>query len=273
MATKRQIPYGYTVQNGITVIDEHEANIVRAIFNDYITGMSLLCVAENLSLKNIKYTENICEWDKAKVSRILNNKKYIGDDNYPAIIEIDIFNKAIKCKLSRRCYNPKNSNKIITQLASKIRCKHCGMPMIRQISDIHKIRESWICSNKDCKNEIRISDGFLIKKVNIGIDRINDRKHYYDLLEKESQSVTMIKLKNEISNESIKDHPDEEIIIDKIKQLASELYGNRKSIQKNVEKRTGTSAIKDFDTQTFNNLIEHINLDRNGNIQLITKTQ
>ena len=83
----------------------------------------------------------------------------------------------------------------------------------------------------------------------------------------------MIKLKNEISNESIKDHPNEEVIIDKIKQLASELYGNRKSIQKNAEKRTRTSAIKDFDTQIFNNLIEYMNLDRNGNIQLITKTQ
>ena len=73
----RYLPFGYTIRNGQTVIDQQEAETVRGIFTAYIHGASLKEIAEDLTAKNIPYTERSCVWDKARISRILENAKYI----------------------------------------------------------------------------------------------------------------------------------------------------------------------------------------------------
>ena len=75
----RYLPFGYTIRNGQTVIDQQEAETVRGIFTAYIHGASLKEIAEDLTAKNIPYTERSCVWDKARISRILENAKYTGD--------------------------------------------------------------------------------------------------------------------------------------------------------------------------------------------------
>ena len=83
----RYLPFGYTIRNGQTVIDQQEAETVRGIFTAYIHGASLKEIAEDLTAKNIPYTERSCVWDKARISRILENAKYTGDAEFDAIIE------------------------------------------------------------------------------------------------------------------------------------------------------------------------------------------
>ena len=65
----RYLPFGYTIRNGQTVIDQQEAETVRGIFTAYIHGASLKEIAEDLTAKNIPYTERSCVWDKARISR------------------------------------------------------------------------------------------------------------------------------------------------------------------------------------------------------------
>ena len=52
----RYLPFGYTIRNGQTVIDQQEAETVRGIFTAYIHGASLKEIAEDLTAKNIPYT-------------------------------------------------------------------------------------------------------------------------------------------------------------------------------------------------------------------------
>ena len=70
------IPYGYRIENGRAVIDEEQDATVREFFQNYISGM-LVPVAEKVGLKLYH----------GSAGRMLRNKKYLGDDYYPAIID------------------------------------------------------------------------------------------------------------------------------------------------------------------------------------------
>ena len=85
MKKSRFIPYGYTIRNGKTIIEHNEALIIRDIFNQYISGASLKDIAESLTERRIPYTEKKNVWNKARISRILENAKYMGDGEYDAI--------------------------------------------------------------------------------------------------------------------------------------------------------------------------------------------
>ena len=98
----RYLPFGYTIRNGQTVIDQQEAETVRGIFTAYIHGASLKEIAEDLTAKNIPYTERTCVWDKARISRILENAKYTGDEEFETIIDEDIYEEAAAVKSARR---------------------------------------------------------------------------------------------------------------------------------------------------------------------------
>ena len=97
----RYLPFGYTIRNGHTVIEQQEADIVRNIFKAYIQGASLKEIAEDLTAKQIPYTERTCVWDKARISRILENAKYTGDEEFEMIIDEDIYEEAAAVKSAR----------------------------------------------------------------------------------------------------------------------------------------------------------------------------
>ncbi len=79
MKKTRYIPYGYTMQNGTTVVEHSEAEVIRRIFESYINGNSLKDIADELTRLKVPYTEKTSVWDKARIARIIENAKYIGD--------------------------------------------------------------------------------------------------------------------------------------------------------------------------------------------------
>lgn len=87
----RHIPYGYKIENGMAVIDEEEAVMVRKFFDYYISGLALMAAAKKVGL-NLYH---------GSAGRILRNEKYLGDDYYPAIIDQETFEKAEVVRMSR----------------------------------------------------------------------------------------------------------------------------------------------------------------------------
>jgi hypothetical protein len=87
----RHIPYGYKIENGMAVIDEKEAAVVREFFDCYISGLALMAAAEKVGLRLYH----------GSAGRILRNVKYLGDDYYPAIIDRETFDKAEKIRMGR----------------------------------------------------------------------------------------------------------------------------------------------------------------------------
>ena len=93
-------PYGYRIENGAAVINEAEAECVRRIFDNYISGMSLREAAKAAGHPLVHST----------VKRMLTKKYYCGDDFYPAIIDISTFHTA-NSELKRRADNKNQTGK------------------------------------------------------------------------------------------------------------------------------------------------------------------
>lgn len=77
-------PYGYRIVDGKAEIDEEQAVKVRALFENYISGMALKAAADKAGL-------SICH---SSAGRMLRNIHYLGDGYYPAIIDKETFDMA-----------------------------------------------------------------------------------------------------------------------------------------------------------------------------------
>lgn len=77
-------PYGYRIENGKAVIDEEKAAQVRKLYKGYLSGLAYVSAAEEAGL--ILYHTG--------AKKMMQNKHYLGDDYYPAIIDKETFDAA-----------------------------------------------------------------------------------------------------------------------------------------------------------------------------------
>ena len=94
----RRIPYGYEMKSGSIVICESESVIVKQIFADYIGGENLKSIADSLMNRKIEYLPAETGWNKNRIKRIIEDKRYIGDNIYPNIIQEEILNRQMNWK-------------------------------------------------------------------------------------------------------------------------------------------------------------------------------
>jgi DNA invertase Pin-like site-specific DNA recombinase len=71
-------PYGYKNVNGKMVIDEAEAEIVRLVFTECLSGKGCYTIAKALREKKVP-TKKGGKWSSSGVKEILKNEKYKGD--------------------------------------------------------------------------------------------------------------------------------------------------------------------------------------------------
>ena len=276
----RYLPFGYTIRNGHTVIEQQEADIVRNIFKAYIQGASLKEIAEDLTAKKIPYTERTCVWDKARISRILENAKYTGDEEFETIIDENIYEEAVAVKSARRWNQAVEESEGIRQIRDRIRCGQCGAPMLRHINSKRAIRESWTCSNADCGIRVRVSDGELLQKVTLLMNRIIENA---DLLlpheiVRRTDSPAVQELQQQIANEMLREQPDEQRIVDLLREIAGQLYRqtNAKTqiAAQIARKRAALMHPQDaFNAAYFSELIDAVSLYTGGGVVLHTKTE
>lgn len=165
MLKNRYIPYGYTMENGDIVIEQSEAKTIRYIFETYIAGATLKDIAVRLTAEQVVYSEKNTEWNKARVMRILDNLKYLGDDTFPQIIDEGLFAEAARQKTARQRTTPADTEQEIHVLKGYIVCGKCGCVMKRRVEKKCKYKERWYCSNPDCDNNVHIRDAVILKKV------------------------------------------------------------------------------------------------------------
>ncbi len=84
-------PYGYRIKNGKAFIDEVAAEKIRQLYKNYLAGLSL----ENAAM------EAGIDASHGTVKRIMENRRYLGDDFYPEIIDTYTFTEAM-LELERR---------------------------------------------------------------------------------------------------------------------------------------------------------------------------
>lgn len=101
MQKNRIIPFGYCVINGKYALNILESEAIQKIFSDYINGKSLKTIATEMQ---IPYNANKTAWNKNMVSRVLKNRKYIGENGYPQIVSKHEFEQTEQIRMERTTY-------------------------------------------------------------------------------------------------------------------------------------------------------------------------
>lgn len=194
----RFITYGYCLDKGQLIVSNNEAKVVRYIFNQYADGISLRTLVEKLNEDKVEYSEGKCEWNKRRISRILQNEKYIGADNHPAIISSEIFQKANQLIILKG-YKKKPCAPEIEYLKKIVYCGQCGKLLHRR--SMWDTREKWIC-HSDCKCKRYIADEDIIAAVLNAIEKIKENPQILSRDEEETsyfRTNEIMRYTNEIS--------------------------------------------------------------------------
>lgn len=77
-------PFGYRIMDGRVVICEDEVRKIKEIYSGYLSGLSYAAVAQRVGLK----------MNHGSVKRLMQNRHYLGDEFYPAIIDQELFDAA-----------------------------------------------------------------------------------------------------------------------------------------------------------------------------------
>lgn len=191
----RTILFGYKVENCEYVIEETEKKVVLRIFNDYISGKTLKHIAECLTAENIVYYNGSSLWNKNMVNRIIENKKYTGEDGYPQIVDPSVFEKANALKSRGKKAKLSEENELIRTI---LFCKECSS-RFRRINK-WKTREKWLCMG-GCKCEKYYDDKTLMSDI---LSVINSAIANPELLNNKkknaiTQTPEMIKFSNQLS--------------------------------------------------------------------------
>jgi len=168
--------YGYHHENGRFIIIPEEADVVRMIYSDYLSGLGRNAIARKLSSLGIP-TKRGGNWSAKGIERILKNEKYIGDvllqksfvtdhltkkrkdnngelpqyyveDSHEAIISLETFT-AVQEEIARRAEaSGQKCKQTVSEFSGRIRCQRCGANFMRKINHINTKYEKtvWACT-------------------------------------------------------------------------------------------------------------------------------
>ena len=161
MAWERKIPFGYCMRQGALDCERTEAETVRQIFSMYLAGHSMKRIAEIIAEQGVPYHKDKPCWNKNMVKRILDNRKYLGEEDYPRIIPDEDFLAAQRVKTDKNKYAPCPTQ--IVPIKEKLVCGVCGSSMMRL--SLGKGAARWKCRNPDCDCAVRFADSELCRRV------------------------------------------------------------------------------------------------------------
>ncbi|MDC1068693.1 recombinase family protein, partial [Candidatus Kapabacteria bacterium] len=147
--------FGYTLESDGTAnkLVKHpvESKWVNHIFTQYVNGVSLVDVKQELESNNIPTRRGNPNWSLGSLQTIIRNKNYIGIDTYtdgktgekitnviPALISIELYEKATQVrsgKLSKRRQFNKMKHSYL--LRDFLTCGGCSTPMTGRIKKVN----------------------------------------------------------------------------------------------------------------------------------------
>ncbi len=85
---------GYTKdEEGHLIIDQEQAEVVKRIYREYLSGKSFLKIKKSLEADGILNGAGREKWNESNIKQILTNEKYIGDALLQKTYTVDILEK------------------------------------------------------------------------------------------------------------------------------------------------------------------------------------
>ena len=192
-------PFGYRLIEKQLIVVPEEAEIVRDIFSEYISGKTMKQIADVLTEKRIIYYKDKSTWTKNAVCRLLENEHYAGDYEYPAIISKEIYMKANSLKTQKGCKKSADSPEIVYLKKNTI-CSQCGKRLTRR-RNYSGSRERWECLGR-CKIDCFLDDRTYHEKIKEVLNSVIAQpellQYEYEAVERYERSLDIIRQEREI---------------------------------------------------------------------------
>lgn len=271
----RNIPYGYQYKNGSIAIQTEETETVTRILTEYLNGLSLLKIAEQLNNEHIEYMPGVCGWNKSRIKRIIEDERYLGSNGYPPIIDEDTHKTLMRIKSEKNTQKSTDRKADIFNLGVPILCPKCGSKMCRRHDSSRKCQDWWLCQNDNCKNIVSISDNDLIYGITKCLNTVINNPDIIETItdvDKEP-SLDVRRLENEISRMLDSYSFDKNILRKKMLECVSLKYKDIDS-QKYISKRlkadfANASSLSAFSMALFNRTVKAIKLSDDGAVSII----
>ena len=269
MAKSRYIPYGYCIKDGRIDVNINEAEIVKRIFAMYINDSSYKEIAKLLQNEEISYCDNR-EWNKNIVGRILNNKKYVGNNIYPCIVEKITFDKVNEKIYTKSSKKASKNIKEISDLKSLMRCDNCGKRMNYQ-------NGNWFCSK--CESKSKLKGAVVSKQIVKMINGLIEHPDLVDIppLKPYESSMEIRSLENDIYRQLDKPDCDEGYTKSLIKKLVDAKHsvcddGDAGRQGQRIRESIKVSSCRDkTNTELLMEIAEKIIVQKNGDFFIVLK--
>lgn len=267
----RRIPFGYRIVNGKTEISPNESKAVIGIFKAYRAGSSLLAIAESLNEQRIEYLPGITGWNKARIKRIIEDERYTGKGDYPAIIDRSEYEASVCIKKDRNTQNGTDRKKEIYKLGVKVFCASCGSEMKRQTDTRQRIEQCWSCSGESCGIRVRKADSSLLADITELMNSLISEPDRVRIEERQSATpLGLRKLENEIGRMLDAAEFDRKVLVQNMLERASLKYQSidskpyiSKRLRADLEK---SGLLSDFSKELFGITVKSILLDADGTV-------
>lgn len=273
MTKNRMIPYGYRYDKGRVVIDQKEQCIVRKVCSAYLHGESLQQIAFTLTKQGVEYFCDTVSWSKSKIKKIIDDDRYLGDDNFPQLIDPETAAELRKIKATRNTQAEVDRHSGIYLLRIPVFCHECGAVMQRLCDKRISNSRRWMC--RYCGEAARITDADLMASITELLNSIiTDPKLIQEHTDQISEITTeQMRVENEIARELEGYEIDKKALTEKLfRQLSMEYQRISDEpytvyIIKNTLARHG--IIKEFDAELVNMVTRQIKLSKEGTVSLV----
>ena len=273
----RTLPFGYQMQDGIILVRESESIIVRKIYADYIAGAGLQEIATILTRNKTEYMECKTEWNKNRIKRLLEDRRYVGDDIYPKIINEEVFQRANETRENRTQIENRKVTVENKKLLKSIICAECGAQLQHRTDNRLKNSEIWFCGPEKCKIVHRLPISDLIDEVKNILNQIILHPTVLDTYKTEEYepSLEIIRIENEIERKLESIDFDKEEIQRLIYACASAKYSENNSTKHITERLKADfermSLLSAYSPEVFDTAVKKVLMDKNGNVSLMLK--
>ena len=267
----RTVPFGYHYQNGVLVVHPQESQTVREVFAAYLSGEPLSKIAAHLTAKVVEYLPGHWQWDKARVRRILDNTKYIGEGDFPPIIKERDFQMAHQKKESANT-NRQPMDEDIKLFKSQVHCHHCGDLMVRRMDSRFEKPVIWKCPV--CGYFLPLQDEEFKRRVFLLQKKLVEKPLLAEKKEEEipTPSLEVRRLTNELYRKLDSGNFSEDELVTLALQCAAENYDTITSVRHIADRLTATllhtGPLSAFDRELFQRTVSAIHLTRKGEILL-----
>lgn len=158
----RTVPFGYAVEKGKKVSVADEAAVIIEVYEHYCSGETFKQIADSLTARGVKYLKNDSQWNKNNVARLIDDSRYLGNEEYPQIVPAELYERVRTCREGRSAKKAELHSDI-KLIKDKLVCGQCGKPFSRK--NKWKTREKWICSS-GCKCSVYLDDITIIRNIN-----------------------------------------------------------------------------------------------------------